>query len=133
MVNKELEPESKFLQIAEALVRDARGRAADYSAFKSEVQQELSALKTILENHVTLAPWHAAQIRKAVGTRIRHLLPDDGLYNRYSKRFYSALWRDLKTAFHVAEYREIPRVRFDAAMAFIISWYPTAEIINQAG
>lgn len=116
--------QGKFLAIAEALVRDAKQQRFNNDNFKQEIRQELSQLKSVLETQVVLAPIQATSLKRAVEARVRFHLSDEKAYRDHSKKLFTALWRDIRNAFAVAQYREIPRVHFDAAISYVKTWYP---------
>ena len=118
-------PESKFLQIAQALVNEAKSQSAAIEMFKYEVADQLAQMEARIATEIPLNSPQVAALKKAVEIRCReHLKTDEG-YKLYGKKLTRAIWKDLKDVFQVGQYREIPRVKFEEAMTYVKTWYPS--------
>lgn len=126
------ENDRRFLAIAQSLINEVKAQQLDNRQFKMDVRQKMEEMNTRLESEVVIVPIQAHELKREVAARVRHFLQTDADYAKFKSKLYSAIWRDLKNAFRVAEYREIPRVKFKAAMEYVKSWYPSEELLQEA-
>lgn len=83
------------------------------------IEQEVSALKNVVDNEVWITEAQRGQIRTAVNNRARHLL-----INGYGNAHFQGIYSTLKTHFGVSKYDKIPRKDFDIALEIIRGWFP---------
>lgn len=83
------------------------------------VENEVTALKQVVDNEVWITESQRGRIRDAVNLRVSQLMKN-GYMNAHFQGIYSAL----KTHFGVSKYDKIPRKDFDIAMDIIRGWYP---------
>ena len=83
------------------------------------IEQEVSALKNVVDNEVWITEAQRGQIRTAVNDRARHLL-----INGYGNAHFQGIYSTLKTHFGVSKYDKIPRKDFDIALEIIRGWFP---------
>jgi hypothetical protein len=118
---------NQLLEVIHNLVQSSKEIMLDHQNFKSEVLQKVSRLETQLEKHVRLAPWQAIEMKNAVAMRVKFHLPSESMYIEHKNKVTRTLWNDLKKAFLVPQYREIPLIRYEDAMEFIRTWYPQLQ------
>ncbi|MBP2664957.1 MAG: hypothetical protein H6Q71_2905 [Firmicutes bacterium] len=125
VAEKQLVPESKFLQIAQALVNEAKSQSVAIEMLKQDMQDKLALLEAKIETEVPINAPQVKALKKAVEIRAREHLKTDDRYKQYGKKLIRAIWTDLKDVFQVGQYREIPRVKFEEAMTYVKTWYPS--------
>jgi len=125
VADKQLVPESKFLQIAQALVNEANSQSVAIEMLKQDMQDKLALLEAKIETEVPINAPQVKALKKAVEIRAREHLKTDDRYKQYGKKLIRAIWTDLKDVFQVGQYREIPRVKFEESMIYVKTWYPS--------
>ncbi|MCY9529144.1 Rha family transcriptional regulator [Paenibacillus alvei] len=83
------------------------------------VEQEVTALKRVVDNEVWITEIQKCRIREEVNKRLTTLR-----YLGYDNAFHQGLYSALKSHFGVAKYDKIPRKDYDIAISFIQGWYP---------
>ncbi|BFH70642.1 antirepressor [Paenibacillus dendritiformis] len=83
------------------------------------VEQEVSALKQVVDNEVWITESQRNRIREAVNLRVGQLMK-----NGYRNAHFQGIYSSLKTHFGVSKYDKIPRKDFETAMDIIRGWYP---------
>lgn len=89
------------------------------------VENEVSALKQVVDNEVWITEAQRGQIRDAVNIRMSQLKR-----NGYANAHFQGIYSDLKTHFGVAKYDKIPRKDFEIALDIIRGWYPKRREAN---
>jgi len=125
VADKQLVPESKFLQIAQALVNEANSQSVAIEMLKQDMHDKLALLEEKIETEVPINAPQVKALKKAVEIRAREHLETDDRYKQYGKKLIRAIWTDLKDVFQVGQYREIPRVKFEESMIYVKTWYPS--------
>ncbi len=89
--------------------------------FKELYIEEFDRTHRLLADlQVTLLSKEQKMISLAVRNRILLLYPNLSIHAR--KKYFAALYKDLKQQFQVLSYKDIPRNAMDEALAFICGW-----------
>ena len=101
--------------------------------FKELYIEEFDRTHRLLADlQVTLLSKEQKMIRLAVRNRILLLYPNLSIHAR--KKYFAALYKDLKQQFQVLSYKDIPRNAMDEALAFIRGWVSpklVSRIVNE--
>ncbi|MCT1575666.1 Rha family transcriptional regulator [Oceanobacillus kimchii] len=91
----------------------------------SEVKHKVSSLEERFDNELTLNHGQATAVNHSVKKRIERLY-DDGVMGplETKRQMYSNIHSNLRRAFQAPTYREIKRLDFDDAVAWIEAWRP---------
>lgn len=79
-----------------------------------------------LEENIYITSSQAKAIRQKVSEKVYEVLggKNSNAFKHLRKKTYSACWRDFWNYFDINEYRELPRVKFEEAIRFLIAWQP---------
>ena len=116
-------PMGKFLEFGKSILAEIENQ----NLIIHKQQEEINCLKDQLSTEVILNAPQVKAMKKAVEIRARELLKTDEAYKVNGKKLIWFIWTDLKDAYLVGQYREIPRVKFTEAMEFVKTWYPQSE------
>ena len=92
------------------------------------VEGRLTQVELSIEQDIFINTRQAATLQAAGRVRVGELLKGTGEYAKLSRRYFPALWHELKARFGVPSYREIPRKEFKAAMKMVSDWFPVRPI-----
>ena len=83
-----------------------------------------------LQNKLCITSAQAKALRSKVNEKVHEALGGKGTnaYKHLRKKTYSACWREFWNCFNINEYRELPRVKFEKAMEFLLNWRPNTEL-----
>ena len=83
-----------------------------------------------LQNNLCITSAQAKALRSKVNEKVHEALGGKGTnaYKHLRKKTYSACWREFWNCFNINEYRELPRVKFEKAMEFLLNWRPNTEL-----
>lgn len=90
----------------------------------------IGQIESTLEREVLITNRQASAVSFAVKARIRELLDDKTDYDKISKKYFSALYRELYARFAIASYRDLPRKEFAPVMRLIGEWFPVQKMSN---
>jgi len=121
-VERQPVPMGKFLEFGKSLLAEIENQNLTIQ----KQQEEIDYLKDQLNSEVILNAPQVKAMKKAVEVRARELLKTDEAYTLKGKKLIRFIWTDLKDAYLVGQYREIPRVKFSEAMEYVKTWYPQA-------
>ncbi len=90
-----------------------------------EIEEDVANLKTRFDNELTLNHGQAVSLNHAVKKRIESLWRN-GVVGAFETKpqLYSAIYSQMRRAFHAPGYREVKRVDFDDAMNWVGAWRP---------
>lgn len=88
----------------------------------SEVKSDVNELRK--ELYITSS--QAKAIRQKVSEKVYEALggKKSNAFKHLRQKTYSACWRDFWNYFDISEYRELPRVKFEEAIRFLLAWQP---------
>lgn len=83
-----------------------------------------------LQNNLCITSAQAKALRSKVNEKVHEALGGKGTnaYKHLRNKTYSACWREFWNCFNINEYRELPRVKFEKAMEFLLNWRPNTEL-----
>jgi prophage antirepressor-like protein len=94
-------------------------------------EERLNKLSFKVDNQITITFNQAKDIQSAISSRIIQLLGGKASedYKEYKASYFQQLHRDLKDRLGVPSYRDIRKIDYDSALAYIKAWLPkvTAE------
>lgn len=95
----------------------------------SVVSTKVIQLDEKVDNEIRVTYNQANEIQKSVSSRVIELLggKESKDYKNHKGSYFSQLHRDLKDRLGVPSYRDIRKVDFDAALAYVKAWLPKAE------
>lgn len=111
-------PPDDYLRIARNIIAAVEGLASKVGA----IDGRMTSLEVKVDNEIFINYNQQRAVQKAVGRRVRDMLPSDVAYRESSKIYYAALYSALKDVYQVPSYREIPRTMFTHAMQYIQNW-----------
>ncbi|MDT8901874.1 ORF6C domain-containing protein [Anaeroselena agilis] len=114
---RELSPE-ETLQALQMMLSTVEGFAGKVVKLESKVATLEDKVETKL--HIDYNQQRALQ--KAIGRRVREMLPSEKAYREHSKVYFAALYSALKDVYQVPSYRDIPLMMFDHAMKYVGDW-----------
>ena len=88
----------------------------------SEVKSDVNELR----NELYITSSQAKAIRQKVSEKVYEALggKKSNAFKHLRQKTYSACWRDFWNYFDISEYRELPRVKFEEAIRFLLAWQP---------
>lgn len=108
-------------------------QAKSIQEFKTDVDHRFKAMDQKVDNQITLDHKLQRKIQKAVGKRVYELLgkgTDD--YKRYSKKYFAAIYRDIKNRMGIPSYKDVKRKDYEAVLNYIKYWVAPANIKESA-
>ena len=95
-----------------------------------EKQQEQERRITRLEDNIHIDRLQKKQLREFISTVVVNACGSkySKAFKEFGKKAYSAAYHDLYNAFGVSSYEEIPKIKFQDALAFINRWTPSREL-----
>lgn len=95
---------------------------------KRSVEQEKRI--TNLEDNIHISRLQKKQLREFISTVVVNACGSrySKAFKEFGKKAYSAAYHDLYNAFGISSYEEIPKIRFQDALAFINRWKPNREL-----
>lgn len=83
-----------------------------------------------LQNNLCITSAQAKALRSKVNEKVHEALGGKGTnaYKHLRNKTYSACWREFWNCFNINEYRELPRVKFEKGMEFLLNWRPNTEL-----
>lgn len=92
----------------------------------SEVKAEMEDLRDNL--HIT--GLQAKTLRLKANQKVYETLggKESNAFKHLKNRTYSSCWREFWDYFGIGEYRELPRVKFEVGLRFLIAWQPKTEL-----
>lgn len=93
-----------------------------------KLETHVAELDEKVENQITVTYNQANEIQKAVASRVIELLggKETKEYRNNKGSYFSQLHRDLKDRLGVPSYRDIRKIDYNAALAYIKAWLPKA-------
>lgn len=95
-----------------------------------EKQQQHEERITRLEDNIHISRLQKKQLREFISTVVVKACGSkySKAFKEFGKKAYSAVYHDLYNAFGVSSYEEIPKLKFQDALAFINRWTPSREL-----
>lgn len=95
----------------------------------SEHENRINQLDDKVNNQITVTYFQAKEIQFAVAGRVIELLGGKGSldYKELKGSYFQQLHHDLKDRLGVPSYRDIRKIDYDAALAYIKAWLPKAS------
>lgn len=95
-----------------------------------EKQQDQERRITKLEDNIHIDRLQKKQLREFISTVVVNACGSkySKAFKEFGKKAYSAAYHDLYNAFGVSSYEEIPKIKFQDALAFINRWTPSREL-----
>jgi len=95
-----------------------------------ELGTKLCEVDKKIETQITISFNQAKGIQFAVKSRVINLLGGKGNveYKEFKNRYFSAIHRDIKKRLGVPSYRDILKKDYAAALNYVESWLPEADI-----
>lgn len=92
----------------------------------SEVKSDVNELR----NELYITSSQAKAIRQKVSEKVYEALggKKSNAFKHLRQKTYSACWRDFWNYFDISEYRELPRVKFEEAIRFLLAWQPNTVL-----
>lgn len=83
-----------------------------------------------LEDNIHISRLQKKQLREFISTVVVNACGSkySKAFKEFGKKAYSAAYHDLYNAFGVSSYEEIPKIKFQDALAFINRWTPNREL-----
>lgn len=83
-----------------------------------------------LEDNIHISRLQKKQLREFISTVVVNACGSkySKAFKEFGKKAYSAAYHDLYNAFGVSSYEEIPKLKFQDALAFINRWTPNREL-----
>ncbi|WP_107841678.1 ORF6C domain-containing protein [Metasolibacillus meyeri] len=101
----------------------------EVEALKGEVSEMKEDVEHLKDN-IFINSSQAKAIRRKVGENVYEALggKETNAFKRLKAKTFAACWREFRNYFDISEYRELPRIRFEDAMRFLIAWQPNTEL-----
>lgn len=108
-------------------------QAQSIQEFKQDVDHRFNIMDQKVDNQITLDHGMQRKVQKAVGKRVIDLLgKDTEEYKRYSKKYFAALYRDIKDRMGIPSYKDVKKKDYEAVKNYIQYWMPPADIKETA-
>lgn len=104
-------------------------QAQSMQDFKTDVDHRFKLMDQKVDNQITLDHKLQRKIQKAVGKRVYELLgegTDD--YKRYSKKYFAAIYRDIKNRMGIPSYKDVKKMDYEAVLNYVKHWVAPADI-----
>lgn len=109
----------KILSSAEQLKASMR-LSLETSEELEQVKEDVSEIRSIVENRITLDYGEQRRLQKAVGARIYTVEKD----TEVRKRLFSELYREIKDRFAVTSYKDVKHQDLQSAIRYVDAWIP---------
>lgn len=95
---------------------------------KRSVEQEVRI--TRLEDNIHITRLQKKQLREFINVIVVNACGSkySKAFKEFGKKAYSAVYHDLYNAFGINSYEELPKIKFQDALAFINRWKPNREL-----
>lgn len=101
--------------------------------FKKEVNGKFEVIENKIDNQITLDHGMQRKIQKAVAKRVIELLgKDTDEYKQYSKKYFAALYRDIKDRMGIPSYKDVKKKDYEAVVKYIECWMAPNNIRQSA-
>ncbi|MBO0586150.1 Rha family transcriptional regulator [Sporosarcina sp. E16_8] len=109
----------KILSPAEQLKASMR-LSLETSEELEQVKEDVSEIRSMVENRITLDHGEQRRLQKAVGARIYTVENDIEV----RKRLFSELYREIKDRFAVTSYKDVKHQDLQSAIHYVDAWIP---------
>lgn len=94
---------------------------------------ELDSRVKKLEDTMRVSGSQEREIQTTVAKRVIQLLggKDSTAYAELSSTVFRQCWHDFKLSFHIPRYSELPRIKFDAGIQYLMVWSPDTATQSQ--
>lgn len=117
-----LEPREKdSIQLIVKMAKELETQSGRMDRFENE----LVRFRYELDKEVYLKPDQCRSLQKAVAKKVYELAKEDVVSRR---RYFAAIWREVKDRFRVGNYHTIPRKEFNEVILFVEEWFPLTPI-----
>ncbi|KYG90814.1 hypothetical protein A0U40_17960 [[Bacillus] sp. KCTC 13219] len=101
----------------------------EVEALKGEVSEMRGDVEHLKDN-IFINSSQAKAIRQKVGENVYEALGGKETYafKKLKAKTFAACWREFRNYFDISEYRELPRIKFEDAIRFLIAWQPNTEL-----
>ncbi|QUI24902.1 ORF6C domain-containing protein [Vallitalea pronyensis] len=104
-------------------------QAKSMQEFKTDVDYRFKVMDQKVDNQITLDHGLQRKIQKAVGKRVYELLGEGtDEYKRYSKKYFAAIYRDIKNRMGIPSYKDVKKKDYQAVTNYIKYWMPPSNI-----
>lgn len=108
-------------------------QAQSMMEFKKEVNGKFEVIENKIDNQITLDHGMQRKIQKAVAKRVIELLgKDTDEYKQYSKKYFAALYRDIKDRIGIPSYKDVKKKDYEAVVKYIECWMAPNNIRQSA-
>lgn len=96
---------------------------------QSEVKEVKAGIEELRDN-LYITGLQAKTLRLKANQKVYEALggKDSNAFKHLKNRTYSACWREFWDYFGISEYRELPRVKYEEGLRFLIAWQPKTEL-----
>lgn len=96
------------------------------------IQSEVKEVKADIEDlrdNLVITTLQAKSLRKKVGEKVYEALggKESNAFKHMRAKLFAECWNDFKNYFGLSEYRELPRVKYEQGMKFLLAWAPNTE------
>ncbi|MET3658132.1 Rha family transcriptional regulator [Sporosarcina psychrophila] len=109
----------KILSSADQLKASMR-LSLETSEELEQVKEDVSEIRSMVENQITLDHGEQRRLQRAVGARV-YKVEDDA---QARKRLFPELYREIKDRFAVASYKDVKRQDLQSAIRYVDAWIP---------
>lgn len=122
--------------LAQAFIHNNQIDLSEYSEEMQAILIQDKKLKRVeqrvnnLEDNIHISRHQKKQLREFISTVVVNSCGSrySKAFKEFGKKAYSAAYHDLYNAFGVSSYEEIPKIKFQDALAFINRWAPSREL-----
>lgn len=102
----------------------------DMMIYQLEDMKEVKKDVTVLKDTMRITGQQEFEIKQQSNKKVLECLggKDSPAYKRHAKKVFSNYWKDFKQYFHLPRYGELPRIKFDDALAYIDEWLPDTDL-----
>ncbi|MFD2307976.1 Rha family transcriptional regulator [Enterococcus termitis] len=102
----------------------------DMMIYQLEDMKEVKKDVTVLKDTMRITGQQEFEIKQQSNKKVVECLggKDSPAYKRHAKKVFSNFWKDFKQYFHLPRYGELPRIKFDDALAYIDEWLPDTDL-----
>lgn len=102
----------------------------DMMIYQLEDMKEVKKDVTVLKDTMRITGQQEFEIKQQSNKKVVECLggKDSPAYKRHAKKVFSNYWKDFKQYFHLPRYGELPRIKFDDALAYIDEWLPATDL-----
>lgn len=128
----EVEKKYKQLQAPKSVEDLIIMQAESVKQLRSEVattNEKVDKLNVKVDNKIIIDHRQSGKIKEAIAVRVRELLGEGEEYKKFSKRYFSALYRDIYKRMGVASYMDIKTKDFEQVLEYIKHWVAPVNIM----